>query len=54
MQSIIEVFRMNELSAETRKNIIVELGRAINDQYGMNITGDLVKELVLALELLNK
>lgn len=50
MESIISIFRMNELSIETRINIIKKLGRAINDQYGMNMTEDLVIELILALD----
>jgi hypothetical protein len=50
MQSIIDVFRMTEISKNTRANIIVKLGRAINDQYAMNITEPLVAELVYQLD----
>ena len=49
MESIIQVFRMNEVSKEVRINIIRKLGRAINDQYSMNITEELVEELVKSL-----
>ena len=49
MRSIIEVFRMTEISKNTRANIIVKLGRAINDQYAMNVTEPLVAELVYQL-----
>jgi len=50
MQSLIEVFRMTEVSKKVRANIIVKLGRAINDQYAMNITEPLVVELVYQLD----
>jgi hypothetical protein len=50
MQSLIEVFRMKEVSNKIRANIIVKLGRAINDQYAMNITEPLVAELVYQLD----
>lgn len=49
MESIIQIFRMTELSAVTRENIIKKLGIAINNQYDMNITEELVNELVKAL-----
>lgn len=50
MESLIAVFRMNEVSVTTRIRIIKRLGRSINDQMGMNITEGLVYELVLALD----
>ena len=50
MKSLIEVFRMEEVSKETRAKIIIKLGRAINDQYAMNITEGLVFELVSILD----
>lgn len=50
MKSLIEVFRMTEVSNKVRANIIVELGRAINHEYGMNITEPLVAELVYQLD----
>lgn len=50
MKSLIEVFRMEEVSKETRAKIIIKLGRAINDQYAMNITECLVFELVSILD----
>ena len=49
MHSLIEVFRMTEISKETRIKIIKQLGQAINFQYASNITEPLVNELVLAL-----
>lgn len=49
MKELIDVFRMHELSPKTRAAIIVKLGNAINDEYGMNITGELVEELLRAL-----
>ena len=54
METLIQVFRMNELSIETRIKIIKKLGGAINDQFAMNITEPLVYELVLALDPKNE
>lgn len=50
MQALIDVFRMTEVSPETRAKIIMKLGRLINDQWSMNITQPLVYELVLQLD----
>ncbi len=50
MDSIIQIFRMNELSVETRIKIIKQLGNAINYQFSANVTEALVYELVLALD----
>lgn len=50
MKSIIDVFRMDEVSKKTRAKIIIKLGRAINDQYAMNVTEGLVFELVSTLD----
>lgn len=50
MKSIIDVFAMDEIKPETRAKVIIKLGRAINDQYAMNITEPLVFELVSILD----
>ena len=50
MESIIQVFRMTEISIATRIRIIKALGREINNQLAMNATEGLVYELVLALD----
>lgn len=50
MSEIIAVFRAHELSVATRIKIIKKLGTALNHQYAMNWTGDIVAELVEALE----
>ena len=50
MNSLIEVFRMTEVTPTTRAKIIIELGHAINAQYAMNITEGLVYELVTILD----
>ena len=50
MKAIIDAFRMEEVSKETRAKIIIKLGRAINDEYAMNITEGLVFELVSILD----
>jgi hypothetical protein len=49
ISSIIEVYRMTELRPITRANIMIRLGNAINDANSMNLTGDLVGELLLTL-----
>lgn len=49
MQSLIEVFRMTEVSAKVRCDILVKLGDSINMQYGSNLTEPLVLELVRQL-----
>lgn len=50
MESIIQIFRMDELSIETRISIMKKLGWAINHQYASNCTEELVIELILALD----
>lgn len=54
VSSLIEVFRMDELSPEVRERIIRKLGFAINDSFGMNLTEEIVVELVLALNPASK
>ena len=50
MKEIIEIFRMTEIDSKIRARIIIKLGRAINDQMGMNITEPIVYELVKLLD----
>jgi len=50
MKDLIDVFRMAELNKKTRSRIIIKIGDAINATYGMNITEDVVFELVSILE----
>lgn len=50
MKSLIEVFRMDEINPKVRAKVIIELGHAINAEYGMNITEALVCELVSILD----
>ena len=54
MKELIEIFRMNEVSIDVRCRIIIQLGRGINAQHGMNITEPLVYELVKQLDPENK
>ena len=54
MKELIDVFKMDEISIQTRIKIIIRLGSAINDRYAMNITEALVYELVKALDPENK
>lgn len=49
INSLIEVYRMQEIKPATRANIIIKLGMAINDHYAMNITEPIVYELVLSI-----
>lgn len=49
ISSLIEVFRMTELSPDVRERIIRKLGPAINYSFSSNVTEELVLELVLAL-----
>lgn len=50
MKELIEVFRMVEIEPKTRAKIIIKLGRAVNDQMGMNISEPIVYELVKLLD----
>ena len=50
MSEIIAIFRMTELSAETRIRVIKALGKALNYQFAANWTGEIVDELVGILE----
>ena len=50
METLIQIFRMNEISIATRIKIIKQLGSALNNQLGGNYTEGLVYELVLALD----
>jgi hypothetical protein len=50
MQALIDVFKMDEIQKETRIKVIKQLGRAINQEYGSNITEEIVVELVLLLD----
>jgi hypothetical protein len=54
MTELIEVFRMEEIKPHTRAEVIIKLGRAINNQMGMNITEPIVAELVKILDPDNK
>lgn len=52
--SLIEVFRMEEISKKARAQIIIRIGAAINYQFSLNITEPLVYELVMLLDPENK
>ena len=54
MKELIDIFRMTEISKETRIEIIIKLGDGINREHGMNLTEPLVYELVKALDPKNK
>lgn len=50
MNDLITVFRMTEISAETRIRIICKLGTAFDCANGGNYSGPLVYELVKLLD----
>lgn len=50
MDSLIQIFRMNELSIQTRVRIMKQLGVAINHEFAANVTEAVVYELVIALD----
>lgn len=50
METLIQVFRMEEIHSKTRAKIIIKLGSALNVKYSMNITEPLVYELVQILD----
>ena len=50
MESIIAIYRMNELSRFVRARVIIKLGKALNYQFGANWTEPVVFELVSLLE----
>jgi hypothetical protein len=51
---LITVFRMEEIGKKTRANVIIALGRAMNDTMAMNFTEPLVYELVKVLDPENR
>lgn len=50
MQVLIDVFRMVEVSVDTRKKLLLQLCKAINYQYASNVCNELVDELILLLD----
>lgn len=50
VSALIDVFRMEEIQKKTRAKLIIKLGTAINDSFGMNLTEPLVYELVEILD----
>ena len=46
MNDLINIFNMSEVSYETRIRVLRKMGNFINHSYGMNITDEIVDELV--------
>lgn len=46
MKELIEIFRMSEVSAETRCRLLIKMGELINCTFGANVTEPLVYELI--------
>lgn len=51
MNDLIIVFKMIELSPETRIRVIEKLGELINYQYGSNVSEPIVAELIHLLKI---
>ena len=51
MNDLITVFKMIELSPETRIRVIEKLGELINYQYGSNVSEPIVAELIHLLKI---
>lgn len=54
MEELIAVFRMAEINAKIRANVIIKLGELINFEHGANCTEPLVYELVKILDPMNE
>ena len=50
MKELLDVYKMSEVSVQTRVSLIIKIGKFLNDQYGMNISEPLVYELVELLD----
>ena len=50
ISSLIDVFKMEEIEKKTRASVIIQLGGAINYEFGSNATEPLVYELVKILD----
>lgn len=48
--TLVEIYKMKELSKSARISLIKKLGCAINNEYAMNITDEVVAELVQLIE----
>tara|TARA_R110000772_G_scaffold239773_1_gene351860 strand:+ start:410 stop:571 length:162 start_codon:yes stop_codon:yes gene_type:complete len=53
MKEVIAVFEMKNISDDTKIKVLRKLGRALNDEYAMNWTGEIIDELVDILEAKN-
>jgi hypothetical protein len=50
VKEIMEIFRAPELTIDTKISVIEKLGRALDDQFGMNWTKEITDELIGILE----
>jgi len=50
MEEIFFIFKMEEISVKTKVRIMRKLGAAMDNQMGMNYTGDIIDELVALLD----
>jgi len=50
LSDLIDVFKMQEIKPEMRIRLIKKLGVAINNEHGMNLTDEVVEELVFLIE----
>jgi len=54
MKELIDVFKMDVLPGNIRARVIIKLGRAIDNEHGMSLTGPIVFELVSILDPQNE
>lgn len=48
-----DIFKMDMIDKKVRAKLIIKLGTAINNEYGMNLTEALVYEMVKLLDPTN-
>lgn len=54
ISTLIEVFKMDQISPARRASLIIKLGLAINDDFDADVTSGVVYELVSILDPSNK
>ena len=50
MRDLIEIFKMTEITVDTRIRLLKKMVNIVNMQYGSNVAEPIVEELVQALE----
>lgn len=47
---LLDIYKMKEIKPETRKKLLIKMSNALDNEYAMNWTGDLVNELTLLID----